>query len=347
MDDIKLMQFSPGSGCGCKISPKDLESILKNVPASFLDKQLIVGNSSFDDAAVYDLGNGQALISTTDFFTPIVDNPYDYGFIAAVNALSDVYAMGGKPLMAISILGWPLDKLPAIIAEKVLTGATDACKNAGIAIAGGHSIDIPTPIFGLAVNGIVPVTNIKRNNTATSDCTLFLTKPLGIGVLSTALKKDLLSKNDLETALRWMKTLNTPGQIFGKMDCIKAMTDVTGFGLGGHLSEICQSSNVNAEISFSELPLIENLEQYIEQKTIPGGTFRNFKSYGHKIMEMDEFKKIIICDPQTSGGLLVAVEVNKENEIQEASKQFGFFVKKIGKTLERKKDDNGPYLFLK
>lgn len=347
MEDIKLMQFSPGSGCGCKISPKDLESILKNVPASFKDENLIVGNSSFDDAAVYDIGNGQALISTTDFFTPIVDDPYEFGYIAAVNALSDVYAMGGKPLMAISILGWPLDKLPANIAEKVITGASAACENAGISIAGGHSIDIPTPIFGLAVNGIVPVANIKRNNTATTNCSLFLTKPLGIGVLSTALKKDFLSKKDLEIALKWMKTLNIPGQVFGKMDFIKAMTDVTGFGLGGHLSEICQSSQVNAEIIFSELPLIENVEKYILQKAIPGGTYRNFKSYGHKIAEMEESRKLIICDPQTSGGLLITVEENHENEIMEASKQFKFFVKKIGRTMERKKDDTGPYIFVK
>jgi len=347
MNDVKLMQFSPGAGCGCKISPKDLEAILKNVPISFHDEHLLVGNSSFDDAAVYDLGNGQALISTTDFFTPIVDDPFDFGYIAAVNALSDIYAMGGKPLMAISILGWPLDKLPANIAEKVITGATAACASAGISIAGGHSIDIPTPIFGLAVNGIIPVTNIKRNNTATPNCSLYLTKPLGIGVLTTALKKDLLSKADLNTALNWMKTLNTPGQVFGNMACIKAMTDVTGFGLGGHLSEICQSSNINAEIIFSDLPIIENIERYIEQNTIPGGTFRNFKSYGHKIVEMEESKKLIVCDPQTSGGLLIAVEENKENEILEASKEFEFFVKKIGRTIERKKDGIDPYIFIK
>lgn len=347
MEDIKLMQFSPGAGCGCKISPKDLEAILKNIPVSFKDKNLLVGNSSFDDAAVYDLGNGQALISTTDFFTPIVDDPYEFGYIAAVNAMSDVYAMGGKPLMAISILGWPLDKLPANIAKKVITGASQACANAGISIAGGHSIDIPTPIFGLAVNGIVPVKNIKRNNTATPDCTLFLTKPLGIGILSTALKNNLLSKNDLEVALRWMKTLNIPGQILGEMDCVKAMTDVTGFGLGGHLSEICQSSQVNAEIIFSELPVIENVNNYIEQKCIPGGSIRNFKSYGHKIVVMEKMKQMIICDPQTSGGLLIAVEKNKEEEIIKKAEQFNFFIKKIGQTTERKEKEEGQYIFIK
>lgn len=347
MENIKLMQFSPGAGCGCKISPKDLESILKNIPVSFQDKKLLVGNSSFDDAAVYDLGNGQALISTTDFFTPIVDDPYEFGYIAAVNAMSDVYAMGGKPLMAISILGWPLDKLPANIAEKVITGASQACANAGIAIAGGHSIDIPTPIFGLAVNGIVPVKNIKRNNTATPDCTLFLTKPLGIGILSTALKNNLLTKNDLEVALKWMKTLNIPGQILGEMDCVKAMTDVTGFGLGGHLSEICQSSHVNAEIIFSELPVIENVNNYIEQKCVPGGSIRNFKSYGHKIVEMEKIKQMIICDPQTSGGLLIAVDKSKEEEIINKAKEFNFFIKKIGQTTERKEKEDGPYIFIK
>ncbi len=347
MEQIKLMQYSPGSGCGCKISPKDLELIIKNINNPFIDKRIIVGNASKDDAAVFDLENGQALISTTDFFTPIVDDAYEFGYISAVNAISDIYAMGGKPLLAISILCWPLSKIPASLAHNVILGATDACAEAGINLAGGHSIDIPVPIFGLAVNGIIKKENIKQNNTATANCSIFLTKPLGIGLLSTALKKGLLTTEDLKIAMQWMKTLNKAGQILGEFKFVKAMTDVTGFGLGGHLLEICESSNINAEINFSELPLIEGIDKYIEKKTIPGGTNRNFESYGSKISLMTDYIKTIICDPQTSGGLLVIVEDDKENEINKIAKENNFFIKLIGKTFKRNSNDNGHYLFIK
>jgi len=347
MEQIKLMQFSPGSGCGCKISPKDLELIIKNINNPFIDKRLLVGNGSKDDAAVIDLENAQALISTTDFFTPIVDNAYEFGYISAVNAISDIYAMGGKPLLAISILCWPLSKIPASLAHDVIMGATDACAEAGINLAGGHSIDIPTPIFGLAVNGIIKKENIKQNNTATANCSIFLTKPLGIGILSTALKKGLLNAEDLKIAMQWMKTLNKAGQILGELKYVKAMTDVTGFGLGGHLLEICESSNINAEINFSAIPLINGLNKYIEQKTIPGGTNRNFESYGLKISTMTDYIKTIICDPQTSGGLLLIVEEEKQNELLKIALENNFFIKQIGKTFKRNNDENGCYLFIK
>ena len=342
MEDLKLMQFSPGSGCGCKISPKDLELIIRNIPQTFNDTNLLVGNKTCDDAAVYDIGNNQALISTTDFFTPIVDDPYEFGYIAAVNAISDVYAMGGMPVLAISILGWPLSQLPADVASKVLTGANDACAKAGISIAGGHSIDIPVPVFGLAVNGIIKKDNIKYNNRAEPDCSIFLTKPLGIGILTTALKNGLLSDSDLKIALNSMKTLNVAGFKLSELSSITAMTDVTGFGLGGHLLEVCENSRVDAELFFDQIPIATDLTPYISKKTIPGGTNRNFKSYGHKIATLNEYQKLIICDPQTSGGLLIIVK--KEEEFLLKANEHNIFTKKIGQTKKREPNNNEPYI---
>lgn len=347
MEEIKLTQFSPGSGCGCKISPKDLEEILKNITPIIHDNRLLVGNSTKDDAAVFDLENGTAIISTTDFFTPIVDDAFDFGYIAAINALSDIYAMGGKPILAIAILGWPLSKIPTNIAKEVIKGATEACAKAGITISGGHSIDIPVPVFGLAVNGLVNKNNIKQNCTAKSNCSLFITKPLGIGIFSTAQKKNLLTDEDLKIALNSMKTLNSIGSEFGKTDAIKAMTDVTGFGLGGHLIEMCEGSNINAEINFNSLPIFEGIEKYIDNNTIPGGTTRNFNSYGSKISAMSEFQKLIICDPQTSGGLLIAVEEGKENDVLKIAATNNIFIKQIGRTIERKTKDDSHYIFIK
>ncbi len=347
MDEIKLTQFSPGSGCGCKISPKDLEEILNNIDPIIFDNRLLVGNSTKDDAAVFDLGNGTAIISTTDFFTPIVDDAFDFGYIAAINALSDIYAMGGTPILAIAILGWPLSKIPANIAKEVIKGATEACAKAGITISGGHSIDIPVPVFGLAVNGVVNIPNIKQNCTAKPNCSLFITKRLGIGILSTAQKKNLLTDSDLNSAINSMKTLNNIGAEFGKMDSVKSMTDVTGFGLGGHLIEMCEGSNVNAEIDFNSLPIFEGIKKYIDNNTIPGGTTRNFNSYGNKISTLTELQKLIICDPQTSGGLLIAVEEGKENEILELATSNNLFIKQIGKTVERKTKESGHFIFIK
>lgn len=306
--EIKLTQFSPGAGCGCKISPADLQKIIKHVPDKTHFENLLVGCDTSDDAAVFDLGDGNAVISTTDFFTPIVDDPHDFGRIAAANAISDIYAMGGKPIMAISILGWPLAKLSADIAGRVIEGAVEICKSAGIPLAGGHSIDISDPVFGLSVTGIIKKENIKQNNTANDGCRLFLTKPLGIGILSTASKKNILDEVDYINSVAWMTKLNSIGTILGTMPEVRAMTDVTGFGLLGHLLEICEGSNLSARIYFEAIPKLENIGTYIGKNCIPGGTFRNWKSYGEKVGKITEYQKLILADPQTSGGLLIAVD---------------------------------------
>src|SRR6185437_8404642 len=279
------------------------------------DARLLVGNDKRDDAAVLDLGNGAALISTTDFFMPIVDDAYDFGRIASANAISDVYAMGGKPVLAIAILGWPIDKLPPETAQKVLEGSRAICAEAGISLAGGHSIDCPEPVFGLAVNGLVAVNNLKRNSTATPGCRLFLTKVLGVGILSTAQKKGLLHAEDAAIALKSMTTLNLLGEKLGKIQGVKAMTDVTGFGLLGHLAEMCEGSHVSAAIEFGKIPAIATLQQYLDKKCIPGGTQRNWASYGHKIGPLTEEQRYILADPQTSGGLLIAAAPEAVEEV--------------------------------
>jgi len=304
---VKLTQYSHGAGCGCKISPKVLNSILAQCKTEFSDELLLVGNSTLDDAAIYDIGNNQVIISTTDFFMPIVDDPYDFGGIASVNAISDIYAMGGKPLMAIAILCWPINKLSPELAGQVIEGAKQACARAGMAIAGGHSIEGPEPIFGLAVTGIANKDQIRLNCTAIEGCELYLTKPLGIGILSTAQKLGILKEADRQTARNLMLTFNTIGMELGMLTEVKAMTDVTGFGLLGHLIEMCEGSGLSAEIFAERVPRIENISFYMGQKTFPGGTFRNFDSYGHKVSPMTDEQKHLFCDPQTSGGLLVAV----------------------------------------
>lgn len=305
--EIKLTQYSHGAGCGCKISPAVLDTILHSNHPIKPDAKLLVGNSDRDDAAVYDLGNNTALISTTDFFMPIVDNPFDFGRIAAANAISDIYAMGGTPVLAIAILGWPINKLAPEIAQQVLEGARMICEEAKITLAGGHSIDAPEPIFGLAVNGIVAINHLKQNSKATQGCHLYLTKPLGVGALSTAQKKGILKSEDAEIILKSMTKLNSLGEELGKLDAVKAMTDVTGFGLLGHLTEMCEGSNLSAVINFDKIPMIASLPYYLEKGCFPGGTGRNWASYGHKISPVSEFQKQVLADPQTSGGLLIAV----------------------------------------
>jgi selenide,water dikinase len=307
-NEIKLTQYSHGAGCGCKLSPAVLDKILHSDIARTIDPHLLVGNDKRDDAAVLDLGNGTALISTTDFFMPIVDNPYDFGRIASTNAISDVYAMGGKPVLAIAILGWPIDKLAPEIAGQVLEGARAVCAAAGITLAGGHSIDCPEPVFGLSVNGMVGIDQLKQNSTATAGCRLYLTKALGVGILSTAQKKGILREEDAAIALKSMTTLNKAGEIFGQLPYVKALTDVTGFGLLGHLAEMCEGSNLSAEIEFEKIPIIPSTKYYLEQKCFPGGTTRNWNSYGNKIAAITDEQKYLLADPQTSGGLLVAVE---------------------------------------
>lgn len=305
---IKLTEYSHGAGCGCKISPSMLEEILQGKVEFAEDKNLLVGIESKDDAAVYDIGNGEAIVSTTDFFMPIVDDPFTFGQIAATNALSDIYAMGASPIMAIAILGWPISILDANIAGKVIDGGRQACKDAGIILAGGHSIDAPEPIFGLAATGRVKKAHLKQNNQAKEGCVLFLTKPLGVGILTTAQKQKKLKPEHSDIAINSMNKLNKIGVQLGQMASVTAMTDVTGFGLLGHLLEICQGSEVAAQVDFERVPLLDPaVEEYRQLGCIPGGGERNFDSYGHHMSALTEQQKHILCDPQTSGGLLVAV----------------------------------------
>ena len=323
MDDpVRLTQYCRSAGCGCKIAPSILEEILSFAGTVAHSDRLLVGNDSRDDAAVFDLGNGQAIVSTTDFFMPIVDDPFDFGQIASVNAISDVYAMGGKPLMAIAVLGWPLDKLPPEVAGRVLEGGRAACACAGIPLAGGHSIDSPEPIFGLAVTGQVAVENLKRNDRAVPGCELFLTKPLGVGLVATAQKRGLADQADFERAVKQMIKLNSLGALLGSQSGVKAMTDVSGFGLLGHLTEMCEGSGVSATLDSARVPRLENIDRYIDEGCTSGGTDRNFDSYGPKIGPLTKPQKALFCDPQTSGGLLVAVAPDGLTAFEEVSAEL-------------------------
>ncbi len=330
ISQIKMTEYSHGSGCGCKISPAVLDVMLKSEIPPMVDESLLVGNSTRDDAAVYDLGNGTAIISTTDFFMPIVDDPFTFGRIAATNAISDIYAMGGKPIMAIAIFGWPLDKLPAEVGQQVIEGGRQACKDAGMSLAGGHSIDAPEPIFGLAVTGTVATDQVKQNSTAKAGNKLYLTKPLGVGILSTAQKKKIIKPEHEHIAPDTMCILNDIGEKLAVLDCVTAMTDVTGFGLGGHLREVCEGSGLQAEIKYDQLPLLPHVMEYLAQDCSPGGAMRNFESYGNLISEMSAEQQSIVCDPQTSGGLLVAVDEAGEDAFMKVIQDAGLSLDCIG-----------------
>lgn len=349
-NSVRLTQYSHGAGCGCKISPKILDEILKTNLVVPDNKNLLVGNSSKDDAAVYDLENGMALISTTDFFMPIVDDAFDFGRIAAANSISDVYAMGGKPLMAIAVLGWPVEKIPVDIAQKVIDGGRTICMEAGIPLAGGHSIDSPEPIFGLAVTGIVEKQNLKRNNTAREGDLIFLTKPLGVGILSTAQKRGLLKNEHLQILIDQLSTLNKIGESLGKVRAVTAMTDVTGFGLLGHLIEMADGSGLSTEIFYDKIPTIAGTNEYISKRISPDATSRNWNSYHEKVRfekgvnVMEAF--ILLPDPQTNGGILFSVNENskeevvqllKENGLENFNEPIGRFIKKGEKVIEIRK----------
>lgn len=336
MEDIKLTQYSHGAGCGCKIAPSVLDKILHNTKPFQEFKNLLVGNDTKDDAAVMDIGNGNAIISTTDFFMPIVDDAFDFGRIASANAISDIYAMGGKPLMAVAILGWPVEKIPAELAAKVLEGSREICKQAGIPLAGGHSIDSPEPIFGLAVTGIMPISNLKKNSTAKEGDLLFLTKPIGTGIMGTALKRGLLNQEDYPTWVNTMCKLNSIGEKLGKIEGVNALTDVTGFGLVGHLIEMAEGSGLSAEISNSLVPLLNGIEKYTSQFCFPDNTTRNLNSYKDKIAGIDGLEFITLCDPQTSGGLLVSVKPSAVSEYINLIKSEAYsdlFCNPIGKMV--------------
>ena len=326
---IRLTQFSHGSGCGCKIAPAVLEEILKRNGSQLNFPGLLVGNESKDDAAVLELPDGTCLISTTDFFTPIVDNAYDFGRIAATNAISDVYAMGGKPVLAIAILGWPVDKLPAELAQQVMAGARAICDQAHIPLAGGHSIDSQEPIFGLAVNGLVKKDNLKKNNGAQQGDLLFLTKPLGTGILSAAMKREKITEADLKTAVEIMTELNKAGEELGKVDGVHALTDVTGFGLLGHLIEMAEGSGLSAQINYKDVPLIHGLARYTSQMIFPDSVYRNWNSFQHKVEGVIGPSFITLCDPQTSGGLLAAIAPESVNDFLNATRKAGTVVSPI------------------
>jgi len=328
--EIKMTQYSHGAGCGCKISPKSLTTILKTQIQQVKTDNLIVGNDTRDDAAVYDLGNGMGIISTTDFFLPIVDDPFDFGKIAATNAISDIYAMGGTPLMAIAILGWPVDKLSNETANQVVEGGREICRQAGIPLAGGHSIDNPEPLFGLAVTGIVELSKLKRNDEAKVGSKLFLTKPLGVGILSTAQKNGKIKPEHADIAPESMMKLNKIGKDLAEMDGVSAITDVTGFGLLGHLLEVCEGSDVGAIINFDNVPVFKEVAEYIAMKQIPGGTKRNWDSYGEHADLADESMKHILCDAQTSGGLLIAVSDEQVPKVKQMLEDEGLFNEEIG-----------------
>src|SRR5215470_11240553 len=327
-DPVKLTQYSHGAGCGCKIAPAVLDEILKSNIVVPDNKRLLIGNSSKDDAAVYELGNGMALISTTDFFMPIVDDPFDFGRIAAANSISDIYAMGGQPVLAIAILGWPIGTLAPDLAQRVVEGGRSVCQKAGIPLAGGHSIDSPEPIFGLAVNGLVAIEYLKRNNTAQESDYLFLTKALGVGILSTAQKRGLLKHDHSSQMIKQMTSLNQLGEKLGKLEGVTAMTDVTGFGLLGHLIEMADGSGLSAEIYYNKVPLIDGVREYISQRISPDATFRNWNSYNYKVKfetgvnVMEAFT--ILPDPQTSGGLLFSVDEESVSQVRKLLQEKGF-----------------------
>ncbi len=333
MEQVKLTQYSHGAGCGCKISPELLESILETSRPELPHPNLLVGNSSKDDAAAYDLGNGTSVLSTTDFFMPIVDDPFTFGRIAATNALSDIYAMGGKPLMAISIFGWPINKLSAEVGRQVIDGGRAACDEAGIPLAGGHSIDSPEPIFGLAVTGLVETKHLKQNNTAEPGCEIFLTKPLGVGILSTAQKMGRIESGHIDASIASMCTLNTIGADIAQLDGVVALTDVTGFGLLGHLGEICAGSDISATLQFDRVTTLPNIGNYLD--CVPGGSINNFKSYGHTVGNLTDEQRVILCDPQTSGGLLCVVKPDGVDAFLALTASAGLTLESIGQTRAR------------
>ncbi len=314
-----------------------LDVVLQSASPQAADPNLLVGNAERDDAAVYDLGDGSCVISTTDFFMPIVDDAFDFGRIASVNAISDVYAMGGRPLMAIAILGWPADKLPAELANRVLEGGRSACRDAGIPLAGGHSIDNPEPIFGLAVTGRVAKKHLKKNGGARSGDVLFVTKPIGTGILTTAQKRCLATDEEIEVAVQAMSALNTIGATLGEIDAVHAMTDVTGFGLLGHLYEMCDASDVSATLRLEAIPRLAStaVDAYIQQGCTPGGTRRNWDAYGEHVAPLSDHARALLCDPQTSGGLLVAVDPGAAQQVADLLATSGLPHQPIGRIEAR------------
>ncbi len=327
LGSIRLTQYSHGGGCGCKIAPAVLAEILSRSPVGLSHPDLLVGAESSDDAAVYRLNDAQALVATIDFFMPIVDDPFDFGRIAATNALSDVYAMGGRPILALAVVGMPVDRLPVAVIQRILEGGASVCREAGVPIAGGHSIDAPEPIYGLVALGLVQPERAKRNDTARPGDVLILGKPLGIGILSAALKKGQLSAEGYREMLDTTTRLNTVGTALAELPDVHAMTDVTGFGLLGHLLEICRGSQLRAHVQFARLPVLGTALDLLRQGFATGASGRNWASYGNAIAlpeGLPDWGQKLLTDPQTSGGLLVACSPEVEEQVLELFHQEGF-----------------------
>ncbi len=327
MTEIRLTSLSHGGGCGCKIAPAVLSQIMAELPLPGGFPDLLVGTESSDDAAVYRLNERQAIVATTDFFMPIVDDPHDFGRIAATNALSDVYAMGGQPILALAVVGMPVDKLPLTVVRQILAGGVSVCAAAGIPLAGGHSIDAPEPIYGLVALGLVHPDQVKRNDRGRAGDVLILGKPLGIGILSAALKKGQLDETGYARMIEHTTQLNRVGTALGEMDSVHAMTDVTGFGLLGHLLEICRGSGLDAELSFSQVPVIDTALALAEQGVATGAAGRNWDSYGASVRldaNVAEWQRKFLCDPQTSGGLLVACDPDGAGDVLDLFHRQGF-----------------------
>jgi selenide,water dikinase len=324
---IRLTQFSHGGGCGCKIAPGVLEKILAKSGAASLPQDLLVGIETADDAAVYRINESQAIVATTDFFMPIVDDPFDYGAIAATNAISDVYAMGARPLFALAVVGMPVAQLPVEVVKRILEGGDWVCAEAGIPIAGGHTIDSVEPFYGLVAIGLADPRRIKRNAGAQPGDRLVLGKPLGVGVYSAALKQEKLSPERYKRLVATTTQLNTPGVRFGEMDAVHALTDVTGFGLAGHLLEVCKGSGVAARLDWDAVPFLEGARELVAQGLFAGASGRNWSGYGQRVELSDRLgphDRTLLADPQTSGGLLVACAPAATDEVLNVFRAAGF-----------------------
>jgi selenide,water dikinase len=340
---LRLTEYAHGGGCGCKLAPGVLSSLLKDTAKGLMPEALLVGIETSDDAAVYQLNDDIALIATTDFFMPIVDDPFDFGRIAATNAISDVYAMGGQPIFALSILAMPINKLPVNTIRNILAGGESICKTAGIPIAGGHSIDSVEPIYGLVVLGLAHPKHIKRNCSAKVGDVLMLSKPIGVGIYSAALKKEQLTEEYYAHFIANTTRLNTPGAALAKLDGVHALTDVTGFGLLGHLLEVMKGSNTQAQLDASKVPLLPGVELLEKDGFVTGASKRNWESYGQHIQltpRLNEHKRNLFTDPQTSGGLLISCSVEVADQVLSTLRNEGFNDAAVIGTVTQKVSDH-------
>ncbi|MEJ0078795.1 MAG: selenide, water dikinase SelD [Alphaproteobacteria bacterium] len=331
---VRLTSLAHGGGCGCKLAPSVLQELLSNQPAVAPFRQLLVGIETGDDAAVWQVDDNTCVIATTDFFMPMVDDPFDFGRIAATNAISDVYAMGGKPIMALAILGMPVDKMPASMVREILRGGQAVCADAGIPIAGGHSIDCPEPVYGLAVIGLCHPRDVRRNADAKAGDTLILTKPLGVGIYSAAIKKDALPYGGYSEMIASTTLLNRVGAELAKDEDVHAITDVTGFGLLGHGLEVARGSGLSLTISLSAVPLLAHAEKLAQQGNVTGASHRNWRSYADDVVlpeGLPDWQRHLLTDPQTSGGLLVACAPERADDILRSIVERGYpFARVVG-----------------